>query len=80
MSVAGVAVRLTATEYELLRVLSHSEGRVTTYESLQRQVWGGRPNSDTELVRTFIKKVRKKLGDDPKRPAYIVNERGIGYP
>ena len=42
-------------------------------------MWGGRPNGDTELVRTFIKKVRKKLGDDPKRPAYIVNERGIGY-
>ena len=79
MSVAGIAVRLTATEYELLRVLSHSAGRVSTYESLRRQVWGGLPNGDTELVRTFIKKLRRKLGDDAARPAYIVNERGVGY-
>ena len=79
VSVAGRPVQLTATEYALLCVLSRSAGRVLTHEALRRQVWGGRPNGDTELVRTFIKKVRKKLGDDPKRPAYIVNERGIGY-
>ena len=79
VSVAGRPVQLTATEYALLCVLSRHEGRVSTYEALRRQVWGGRPNGDTELVRTYIKKLRRKLGDDPKRPAYIVNERGVGY-
>ena len=49
-----------------------------TYEALRRQVWGGRPDGDTE-VRTYIKKLRRKLGDDAARPAYIVNERGVGY-
>ena len=53
MSVAGRPVQLTATEYELLCVLSRHEGRVSTYESLRRQVWGGRNNGDTELVRTY---------------------------
>ena len=79
VSVAGRAVPLTATEYELLRVLSRNAGRVSTYEALLRQVWDGRHNGDTELVRTFVKKVRAKLGDDAASPAYIVNERGVGY-
>ena len=79
VSVAGRAVELTATEYELLRVLSRNTGRVSTYEALLRQVWGGRHNGDTELVRTFVKKLRRKLGDDAANPAYIVNERGVGY-
>ena len=79
VSVAGRAVHLTATEYELLRVLSLNAGRVSTYDALLRQVWGGRHYSDTELVRTFVKKLRRKLGDDAASPAYIVNERGVGY-
>ena len=54
-------------------------GRVSTYEALLRQVWGGRHSGDTELVRTFVKKLRRKLGDDAASPAYIVNERGVGY-
>ena len=79
VSVAGRAVQLTATEYELLRVLSLNAGRVSTYDALLRQVWGGRHYNDTELVRTFVKKLRRKLGDDAASPAYIVNERGVGY-
>ena len=79
VSVAGRPVELTATEYELLRVLSRNAGRVSTFDALLRQVWGGRHNGDTELVRTFVKKLRRKLGDDAASPAYIVNERGIGY-
>ena len=79
VSVAGRTVQLTATEYELLRVLSRDAGRVATYESLLRRVWAGRENGDTELVRTFVKKLRHKLGDDAASPAYIVNERGVGY-
>ena len=79
VSVAGRAVHLTATEYELLRVLSLNAGRVSTYDALLRQVWGGRHYNDTELVRTFVKKLRRKLGDDAASPAYIVNERGVGY-
>ena len=79
VNVAGQTVQLTATEYELLRVLSFNAGRVATYESLRRQVWGGRHYGDTDLVRTFVKKLRRKLGDNAASPAYIVNERGVGY-
>ena len=79
VSVAGRPVQLTATEYERLRVLSRNAGRVSTYDALLRQVSGGRHYGDTELVHTFVKKLRRKLGDDAASPAYIVDERGVGY-
>ena len=79
VTVGGRPVRLTVTEYELLRVLSLNAGRVTTYDSLIRQVWGGQESGGPELVRTFVKKLRRKLDDDVASPAYIFNERGVGY-
>ena len=79
VTVGGRAVRLTATEYDLLRVLSVNAGRVLTYDSLLRQIWGERVTAGSEPVRTFIKKLRGKLSDDPACPTYIFNERGVGY-
>ena len=73
------AVPLTATEYELLRTFSVNAGRVVTSESLLRQFWSTRSPDDTEPVRTFVKKLRAKLGDDAGCPTYIFNERGVGY-
>ena len=77
VTVGGRPVRLTVTEYELLRVLSVNAGRVMAYESLLRQIWGER--EDTEPVRTYVKKLRRKLGEAPASPTYIFNERGVGY-
>ena len=79
VTVAGDAVPLTATEFELLRLLSVNAGRVLTYEALLRQVWGGREAGDPKLVRAFVKNLRRKLGDDAVRPAYVFTERGVGY-
>ena len=79
VTLAGRSLELTLTEYELLRALSLNAGRVSTYESLLRQVWRGRDSADTQLVRNFAKKLRRKLGDDSARPAWIFNVRGLGY-
>ena len=79
VTLAGRRVRLTATEYELLRVLSVEAGRVVTYEALLRRLWNGRRDRTAELVRTFVKKLRRKLGEDAVKPVYIFNERGVGY-
>ena len=79
VSVAGRPVELTATEYELLRLLSLNPGRVVTYDTLLRQLWGRSGRGDSDPVRTFVKKLRRKLGDDPRSPAYIHNVRGVGY-
>ena len=79
VTVGGQPVRLTATEFELLRLLTMNAGRVSTYEFMIRQLWNGPETADPDRVRTFIKQLRRKLGDDPARPAYILNERGVGY-
>ena len=79
VTVAGRNVELTATEYELLRILSLNAGRVTTSETLLNRVWPGRSNGDTKVVRAFVKQLRRKLGDDAASPAWIFNERGVGY-
>ena len=79
VTVDGRAVALTATEYEILRILSVDAGRVVTSESLLRQAWDGRDSTDTERVRAFVKQLRAKLGDDAARPTFIFNQRGVGY-
>ena len=79
VTVAGRPVELTVTEFELLRLLSLNAGRVLSYETLLQQVWGGWDSTGTYRVRTFVKKLRRKLGDDSGSPAYILNERGVGY-
>ena len=79
VTVAGDAVDLTPTEYDLLRALSLEAGRVVTYETLLRRVWQGRRGAKSNLVRIFAKNLRRKLGDDPAAPTWIFNERGVGY-
>ena len=79
VTVAGRPVALTATEYELLRVLSQGAGRVLTHETLLRRVWAGRGGGGPKIVRAYVKRLRSKLGDDAARPAWIFNERGVGY-
>ncbi len=79
VTLAGVPVRLTSIEYELLRTLSVNAGRTVTYESLLRQVGGRRETSDSRTVRAFVRKLRQKLGDDAASPTYIFNERQVGY-
>ena len=76
---AGRPVTLTATEYELLRVLAQGAGRVLTHQALLRQVWSGRSTGNPKSVRAYVKRLRNKLGDAAARPAWIFNERGVGY-
>ena len=68
VSVAGRPVTLTATEYELLRVLAQGAGRVLTHQALLRQVWAGRVNANPKIVRAYVKRLRNKLGDDRRPP------------
>ena len=79
VSVAGRPVKLTPTEYALVRVFSLNAGRVLTYDSLIRQVWDGEERGGVESVRTFVKRLRDRLGDDTANPLYIHTERGVGY-
>ena len=79
VTVGGQAIELTATEYELLRVFALDAGRVVTFETLLRRVWANREGANANLVRIFVRNLRRKLGDSASRPAYLFNERGVGY-
>lgn len=79
MTVAGRWVRLTAIEFEMLKLLSMNAGRPVTYEIALRRVWEGRDSGDPGAVRAFVKKLRIKLDDDATKPMWIFTERGIGY-
>lgn len=79
VSVGGRVVKLTPTEYELLRYLALHPGKPVTHTTLLRQVWGEYAVGDKYNTRYVVAQIRKKLGDDPSNPRYIVNEPGVGY-
>jgi two-component system KDP operon response regulator KdpE len=79
ITVGGRSVKLTPTEYELLRYLALHAGKPVTHSTLLRQVWGEYAVGDKYNTRYVVAQIRKKLGDDPANPRYIVNEPGVGY-
>ncbi len=79
VTVRGGEVALTATEYELLRLLSVNAGRVVHFDTILRRIWEGRDGADANLVRIFVRTLRGKLGDDAENPTWIFNQRGVGY-
>ncbi len=83
VTVNGRQVKLTATEYEVLRILSVEAPRVVSTATLLRRAWSGNLDpslrSDSHRVRAFVRKLRRKLGDEGANPRLILNERGVGY-
>jgi two-component system KDP operon response regulator KdpE len=75
----GAAVHVTRKEYDLLRLLVCSAGRVLTHQHLLRELWGPGFTSETHYLRVLVSGLRQKLGDDPANPRYIVTEQGVGY-
>jgi len=75
----GKEISLSATEYKLLYELATHSGLVMTFDQILQRVWGAEYAGETELVRSFIRNLRRKLNDDAKQPRYIFTERQIGY-
>ena len=80
VSVAGRPVRLTAIEHQLLVELSVHAGLVLTHDHLLQRVWGLGSSSDSRPLRTAVKNLRRKLGDDADSPTYIFTEPRVGEP
>jgi two-component system KDP operon response regulator KdpE len=72
-------IKLTATEYSLLSLLSRNDGKVLTHQFLLKEVWGSHQQNESQYLRVFIAQLRKKIEIDPTRPAFITTESGIGY-
>ncbi len=75
----GEVVRLTPTEYELLRHLMLHAGKIVTHGALLRAVWGPGYEDDNRILRVYILQLRRKLEPDPSSPTYILTEPGVGY-
>ena len=79
VTVAGKRVPLTDTEYRLLVELAIDPGTPVTYEDLLQRVWGPESGSDRRTLRSTVKGIRRKLGDEARNPTYIFNESRVGY-
>lgn len=72
-------VPLTATEYKLLYHLVRNAGRVLPHETLLAKVWGREYVDEIDYLRVYIRRLRRKLEQDPEHPRHILTERGVGY-
>jgi len=76
---AGGSVHLTPTEYGLLEALVTNPGKLLTHQWLLRKVWGRGYGTETTYLRTYVRALRRKLGDDASAPGLIITEPGVGY-
>lgn len=79
VTVNGEAVKLTPTEYALLRLMIQHAGRVLTHRQILREVWGREYENETHYLRVYFAQLRQKLERDPTRPTLILTEPGVGY-
>jgi two-component system KDP operon response regulator KdpE len=79
VKLGGVEVKLTPTEYSLLRVLVQNAGKVVTHRQLLRMVWGEKAESQAQYLRVYVTYLRKKLQTHANAPSLIKTEVGIGY-
>ncbi|HZA22237.1 MAG TPA: response regulator transcription factor, partial [Dehalococcoidia bacterium] len=79
ITVDGREVSLSATEYKLLTELAEHAGRVMTHDQILQQVWGQDYSGEAELVRSMVRRLRSKLGDNAQDPRYIFTVAQVGY-
>jgi two-component system, OmpR family, KDP operon response regulator KdpE len=79
VTLAGDALHLTPTEYDVLKYLATHAGRVVTHAMVLRAVWGPEYATESQLLRYTVLQLRKKLHDDPVHPKYLFTDPGIGY-
>ncbi len=79
VTLAGVPIELTDTEYRVLVELSANAGRIMTHELLVERVWGSDKPRSSGPVRAIVKRLRQKLADDAENPMYIFTKRRVGY-
>jgi two-component system KDP operon response regulator KdpE len=77
--VANREVKLTPTEYALLRYLVAHAGKVVTHRQLLHDVWGPAYVDEPHYVRVYVGQLRHKIEQDPAQPRYLLTETGVGY-
>ncbi len=76
---SGKPIRLSPKEFDLLALMMRNKDLPLTHVKLLRTIWGPEYGNELEYLRTYVRMLRKKIEDDPAKPAYIVTEPWIGY-
>ena len=79
VTVRGEPVQLTYLEFELLRMLATSPGRVYSRQTLLEKLWGGAQFRDPRTIDVHVRHLREKIERNPSEPEYIFTVRGVGY-
>ena len=79
VSVSGNEVHLTPNEFKIIALLGRHAGRVMTYKSMLRELWGPSASSDNKILRVHMASIRRKIEPNPNEPRYIFTEVGVGY-
>jgi two-component system KDP operon response regulator KdpE len=79
VTVKGQEVKMTPTEYSLLRLLVRNAGKVVTHRQILKEVWGPNYAEQTHYLRVYMAHLREKIEADPSRPELLVTESGVGY-
>lgn len=79
VTVSGELVKLTPTEYALLRLLIQHAGKVLTHQQILREVWGPEYINETHYLRVYFAQLRQKIEANPALPEIILTEPGVGY-
>ena len=79
MATDGQEIRLTATEWHLLEVLTRHAGRTVEHHRLLEEVWGPAYLGQANYLRVYVAALRRKLEPDPRNPRYLVTASGLGY-
>jgi DNA-binding response OmpR family regulator len=80
VSLNGIPVKLSATEYKLLELLIRNKGQVLTRGVILERIWDSDGNYiDENTLNVHIRRLRQKIETDPKKPQYIITVFGIGY-
>jgi two-component system, OmpR family, KDP operon response regulator KdpE len=75
----GEEVRLSPTEFALLRLLATNAGKLLTHRNLLQSIWGPEYGGEAEYLRVYINRLRHKLEPAPASPRYLLTEPGVGY-
>ena len=75
----GVEVPLTATQYKLFAMFMRNAGKVLTHEQILFTVWGPTYTKETQYLRVYMGRLRRKFETSPARPRFFVSEPGVGY-
>jgi two-component system KDP operon response regulator KdpE len=75
----GREIKLTATEYALLRLFVRHPGRILTHRYILREIWGPKSEEHRQYLRVYVTHLRQKIEVDPTTPRLIKTEQGIGY-